>query len=139
MAKKKKSLAPRCLRMKRGARLSSARRWLATHKNRTPVYVALTGAEDFLAVTGSGSSAFCFDAQGERFRNWKPRPVFVCCCHGTDIGAESPLCRDVHRRRKHLGIVPRRPVAGTTAEEAELDFALDQAVEKATRVISHCS
>src|SRR6267378_246221 len=38
MAKKKKPLAPRCLRMKRGARLSSARRWLATHKNRTPVH-----------------------------------------------------------------------------------------------------
>src|ERR1700704_6607384 len=40
MAKKKKPLAPRCLRMKRGARLSSARRWLATHKNRTPVQIA---------------------------------------------------------------------------------------------------
>jgi len=40
MAKKKKPLAPRCLRMKRGARLSSVRRWLATQKNRTPVQIA---------------------------------------------------------------------------------------------------
>jgi hypothetical protein len=40
MAKKKKPLAPRCLRMNRGARLSSARRWLATQKNRTPVQIA---------------------------------------------------------------------------------------------------
>ncbi len=27
---------------------------------------------------------------------------------------------------------------GTTAEKAELDFAVDQTVEKATRIISHC-
>jgi len=40
MVKKKKPLAPRCLRMKRRARLSSARRWLATQKNRTPIQIA---------------------------------------------------------------------------------------------------
>jgi hypothetical protein len=40
MAKKKKPLPPRCLRMNRGARLSSARHWLATQKKRTPVQIA---------------------------------------------------------------------------------------------------
>src|SRR3982074_2653791 len=47
MAKKKKPLAPRCLRMKRGARLSSARRWLATQKNRTPVQIAKSYRERY--------------------------------------------------------------------------------------------
>src|SRR6267378_7499292 len=40
MAKKKKPLPPRCLRMKRGARLSSVRHWLTTQKNRTAVQIA---------------------------------------------------------------------------------------------------
>jgi hypothetical protein len=47
MAKKKKPLPPRCLRMKRGARLSSARRWLATQKNRTPVQIAKSYRERY--------------------------------------------------------------------------------------------
>jgi hypothetical protein len=40
MANKKKPLPPRYLRMNREARLSSARHWLATQKNGTPVQIA---------------------------------------------------------------------------------------------------
>ncbi|MBA4150878.1 MAG: hypothetical protein H0X66_22435 [Verrucomicrobia bacterium] len=40
MAKKKKPLSPRRLRMNRASRLSSARHWLATQKGRTPAQVA---------------------------------------------------------------------------------------------------
>jgi hypothetical protein len=68
---------------------------------------------------------------------WKSRPPLVCCSYDTDIGTESSLCRDVHWKRKYLGIVPRNSVTGTTAEKAELDFALDQTIEKAARIISH--
>ena len=40
MTKKKKPLPPRRLRMNRVARLSSARHWLKTQKNRTPMQIA---------------------------------------------------------------------------------------------------
>jgi hypothetical protein len=40
MAKKKKPLPPRRLRMNKEGRFSSAPHWLATQKNRTPVQIA---------------------------------------------------------------------------------------------------
>jgi hypothetical protein len=40
MARKKQPLPPRRLRMKRGGRLSSARHWLTTQKNRTSIQIA---------------------------------------------------------------------------------------------------
>jgi hypothetical protein len=40
MAKKKKPPTPRRMRMNREGRFSSARHWLATQKNRTPIQIA---------------------------------------------------------------------------------------------------